>query len=83
MKTVNVFNFTGTYILNNLKPSTQYNIYVRAVRLIGVNEEILEGNSSVMATAKTLGKETMYTVHNNIIIIHAHIHMFTYVLSMV
>jgi len=64
MKTVNVFNFTGTYILNNLTPSTQYSIYVRAVRIIEVTQ-MLEGNSSVMATAKTMGREFIHTVHNN------------------
>lgn len=38
-------------------PSTQYDIYVRAVRMIGVNDEILEGNISIIVRATTLGKE--------------------------
>ena len=52
--TVNVVNFTGLYILSNLIPLTQYSIYIRAVKYIGVNYGILEGNSSLIATAKTL-----------------------------
>lgn len=53
-KSINVFNFDGLYILKNLSPSTQYSLYVKAVRLIGVNEEMVEGNSSVIVTAATL-----------------------------
>ena len=52
MKTVNVYNFIGLYILEDLTPSTQYSIYVTAVRLIG--DEILEGSSSVTVSAMTL-----------------------------
>ena len=52
--TVNVVNFTGLYILSNLIPSTQYSIYIKAVKYIGVTYGILEGNSSLIAIAKTL-----------------------------
>ena len=52
-ESVKVFNFSGSYILQNLLPSTQYSLYVTAVRLIGVNEEIVEGNSSAIVTAVT------------------------------
>ena len=51
-----MYNFTGSYVLDDLTPSTQYSIYVRAVRLIGENNETLEGNISVVANATTLGK---------------------------
>ena len=49
-----MFNFTGSYILNDLTPSTQYSVYIRAVRLVGV--KILEGSqsSNIIVTTKTL-----------------------------
>ena len=49
-KTVDVLNFTGSYVLINLTPSTQYSVHVITVRLIG----ILKGYRSAIATAKTL-----------------------------
>ena len=52
-KSVNVFNFTGSYILENLMPSTQYSLNIIAVRLIGVNREVLEGDNSITVTATT------------------------------
>ena len=52
--TVNVVNFTGLYILSDLIPSTQYNIYIKAAKYIGITHGILEGNSSLIITAKTL-----------------------------
>ena len=52
-RSINVFNFNGSYILKNLSPSTQYILYVTAVRLIGVNKKIVEGNSSITVTATT------------------------------
>ena len=52
MKTVNVYNFIGLYILEDLTPSTQYSIHVTAVRLIG--NDILEGNSSITVSVMTL-----------------------------
>ena len=52
-KSVNVYNFNGSYILRDLMPSTKYSLFVRAVTLIGNNEKILEGNSSVTVTATT------------------------------
>ena len=50
-----MFDFTGSYILEDLTPSTQYNISVRAVRLIGENDEILEGyiSNTVSSFTKT------------------------------
>ena len=59
-KTVDVYDFTGSYVLEDLTPSTQYNIYVRAVRLIGENNEILEGYGSIVANATTFGKECVF-----------------------
>ena len=53
-KTVDVLNFTGSYVLINLTPSTQYSVHVITVRLIGETNEILKGYRSVIATAKTL-----------------------------
>ena len=57
-KSVNVYNFNGSYILRDLMPSTKYSLFVRAVTLIGNNEKILEGNSSVTVTATTSAKGT-------------------------
>ena len=57
---MHVFNFTGSYILEDLTPSTQYSIHVTAVRLIG--DEILEGNSSITVSARTLGKKCIYSL---------------------
>ena len=52
---MHVFNFTGSYILKDLIPSTQYSIHVTAVRLI--DDNMLEGNSSITVNARTLGKK--------------------------
>ena len=46
-----MLNFTNSYILGDLTPSTQYSIRVTAIKLIG---ETLEGNSSVTVSANTL-----------------------------
>ena len=54
MWTVNVVNFTGTYILDNLTPYTEYNMYVTAVRLIENSSRALEGNKSRTVTGRTL-----------------------------
>lgn len=44
-----------TYTLTNLRPYTEYSLYVTAVRMIGDNnEEPLEGMKSRSATGKTL-----------------------------
>ena len=56
-----MFNFTCVYILEDLTPSTQYSIHVTAVRLIG--DEILEGNSSITVSAKTLFTRTVQGTH--------------------
>ena len=62
-----MLNFTCVYILEDLTPSTQYSIHVTAVRLIG--NKILEGNSSITVSGKTLFTRTvqgMYIVtHTN------------------
>ena len=52
-----MLNFNGSYILNDLTPSTQYSIYVTAVRLVGDDQTILKGKNSTIATAKTLSKK--------------------------
>ena len=57
METINVFNFTGSYVLTNLTPSTQYRIHVRSVRFTGINNETLESISSMTVNAATLGKD--------------------------
>ena len=62
MKTVNVIDFSGAYVLKNLTPSTLYGIYIRAVRLIKETNEVLQGNSSITATAKTLGKQCIQMI---------------------
>ena len=54
---MHVYNFTGSYILKGLTPSTQYNIHVTAVRLIG--NDMLEGNSSITVSATTSGKNVV------------------------
>ena len=59
-----MLNFTGSYILNDLTPSTQYSIYVTAVRLVGANETILEGKNSTTATVKTLSKKRNSDTNN-------------------
>ena len=46
-----MYSFNGSYILEDLTPSTQYNIHVTAVRLIG--DVILEGKSSVTVSVMT------------------------------
>ena len=53
-----MYNFTGLYILSNLVPSIQYSVYIKAVKYIGVTYGVLEGNSSLKATAKTLSTTT-------------------------
>ena len=64
---VNVLSFTGSYVLMNLTPSTQYSIYVIAVRPIRETNETLKGNMSVTTTAKTLGKECIIIIISIII----------------
>ena len=55
VKAVNVTNFTGVYILDNLRPYTEYRVYVTAVRLIGGdNGRPLEGIKSELLTERTL-----------------------------
>ena len=54
MQAVNVTNFTGTYTLDNLRPYTEYSVYVTAVRLIGDTSIPLEGMKSRIVTGRTL-----------------------------
>ena len=42
-------------------PSTQYSIYIKAVKIIGVTHGILEGNNSDIATVETLFTRTVAT----------------------
>ena len=62
--TVNITNFNGTYTLDNLRPFTEYSIYVTAVRLIG--GRLQEGMKSRTLTERTLAGGT-YFYHNIII----------------
>ncbi|XP_065918194.1 contactin-3-like isoform X2 [Dysidea avara] len=54
---VYVTNFTGNYTLDNLRPYTEYSVYVTAVRLIGTTSRPLEGEKSRTVTARTLAGE--------------------------
>jgi len=49
-----VTNFTGNYILDNLRPYTEYSVYVTAIRLIGTTGRLLEGEKGEIVTARTL-----------------------------
>ena len=54
VQAINVTNFTGNYTLDNLRPYTEYSVYVTAVRLIGTTGRSLEGEKSRTVTARTL-----------------------------
>ena len=54
VQVVNVTTFTGNYTLDNLRPYTEYSVYVTAVRLIGTTGRSLEGEKSRTVTARTL-----------------------------
>jgi len=54
VQVVNVTNFTGNYTLENLRPYTEYSVYVTAVRLIGTTVRSLEGEKSRTVTTRTL-----------------------------
>ncbi|XP_065918896.1 protogenin B-like [Dysidea avara] len=54
VQVVNVTTFTGNYALDNLRPYTEYSVYVTAVRLIGATGRPLEGEKSDIVTARTL-----------------------------
>ena len=59
IQAANIANFTGVYTLDNLKPYTEYSIYVTAVKLIGNPSRPLEGMKSRTVTGRTLaGGET-------------------------
>ena len=51
---VNVMNFNGTYILDNLTPYTEYSVYVTAVRSIGDTGRPLEGMKTTTLIGRTL-----------------------------
>ena len=51
---VDVFNFTGTYTLGNLRPYTVYDVYVTATRMIGNTGRSLEGMKSRTINQRTL-----------------------------
>jgi len=53
-KEENVYNFNGSFILEGLRPSTDYSIYVTAVRLVGDSWIVVEGNWSVIVKGTTL-----------------------------
>ena len=54
IKAVNVTNFTGMYTLDNLRPYTEYHIYVTAVKLIETTDRPLEGKKSKILMERTL-----------------------------
>ena len=64
LKAVNVTNFTGMYTLDNLRPYTEYHIYVTAVKLIGITGRPLEGKKSKILTERTLAGGG-YTIQSN------------------
>ena len=51
---VNVFDFTGTYTLDNLRPYTVYDVYITATRMIGDTGRLLEGMKSRTINQRTL-----------------------------
>ncbi|XP_065918202.1 receptor-type tyrosine-protein phosphatase S-like isoform X7 [Dysidea avara] len=59
VQVVNVTNFTSNYTLDNLRPYTEYSVYVTAVRLIGTTGRSLEGEKSETVTARTLAGEPL------------------------
>ena len=54
MQVVNFTNFNGNYTLDNLRPYTEYSVYVTAVRLIGTTGRPLEGEMSEVVSKRTL-----------------------------
>ncbi|XP_065886416.1 uncharacterized protein [Dysidea avara] len=52
-----VYNFNGSYNLRKLRPSTNYSIYVTAVRLVGDTGIVVEGNWSVLVNGTTLVRD--------------------------
>ena len=54
VQAANVTNFTGNYTLDNLRPYTEYSVYVTAVRLIETTGRSLEGEKSEIVSARTL-----------------------------
>ena len=62
VQVVNVTNFTGNYTLDNLRPYTEYSVYVTAVRLIGTTGRSLEGEKSETVTARTLAGGLSFSV---------------------
>jgi len=51
---VNIANIGYTHVLDNLRPYTEYSVYLTAVRLIGTTGRPLEGEKSDIVTARTL-----------------------------
>jgi len=62
VQVVNVTNFIGNYTLDNLRPYTEYSVYVTAVRLIGTTVRSLEGEKSRTVTARTLAGGLLLSV---------------------
>ena len=59
---INITNFTGNYTLDNLRPYTEYSVYVTAVRLIGTTGRSLDGEKSDIVTARTLAGSLLLSV---------------------
>ena len=69
MNTVNITDFNGTYTLDNLRPFTEYSIYVTAVRLIGGdNDRPQEVMRSGTLTERTLAGGVYVYIHICIIL---------------
>ena len=62
VQVVNVTNFTGNYTLDNLRPYTEYSVYVTAVRLIGTTGRSLKGEKSNIVSARTLAGGLLLSV---------------------
>ena len=55
------------FIVNNLRPYTQYSVYVTAVKLINVTGRLLEGEKSETVIERTLAGGC-YITHINVIL---------------
>ena len=73
---VNVTNFTDMFIVNNLRPYTEYSVYVTAVKLINVTGRLLEGEKSETVNERTLAGGILlykpYRCHFASLCLHQH-----------
>ena len=66
---INVTNFTNMFIVNNLRPYTQYSVYVTAVKLINATGRLLDGEKSETVIERTLAGGC-YITHIGVILFH-------------